>query len=119
MGQKGAERRSSRRVIITAIAEIDSVPPRRTSQGYVTNISRGGLGVFAQTSFQKASEVTVRLTFFGSKGISETPPIRGVVTRDQSVGKVYSLGIKFLDLEKDADERLLSYLDQAERSLSR
>lgn len=115
--RKANERRRDRRVVVTAVAEIEAIPPGNTAQGYITNLSRGGLGLFSQSSFLDGTDVLIRLTFFGSQGITESNPIRGIVTRCQPVGSVFSIGIQFVDLKKEANRNLLEQLDLAERSL--
>lgn len=116
--EKKKEKRRHRRVVVTVVAEIDTVPPGKTFQGYVTNLSCGGLGLFSQSSFGENSKVVVRLTFFGSKGIIESKPIQGVVTRSQTVGSVHSVGIRFIDLDQEDNKHLLAFLESAQKSLA-
>ncbi len=111
------DRRRVKRVIITCVAEVTSLYDHQDLEGYVTNISRKGLGMMARKQLARDAEVVVKLSFFGVDGIKEVENIKGRVNRVHSLANVYSIGIQFEQLSEKENPKLLSYIDAAEKSL--
>ncbi len=112
------DRREARRVIITCVAEVSSVGENHIQEGYVTSISRTGLGVFLQRPIKAKSEVNLKLSFFSVTGIKDIENIRGIVVWGERMRNVYHIGIQFARLDPKKDAELISYLDSAEKNFS-
>ena len=115
MGMK--ERRKGKRIVITCVAEVTSLSTHRFIEGYVTNISRSGLGLMARKNLDKEEEVMIKLSFFALDGVEEVENVRGKVKRVQSIADVYSIGIQFKSLAQKEPTKILTYIDAAEKSL--
>jgi len=115
MGVK--ERRKGKRIVITCVAEVTSVSSHRFIEGYVTNISRDGLGLMAKNNLEKEEDVVIKLSFFALDGVEEVENVRGKVKRVQPIANVYSIGIQFISLVQKEPSKIFSYIDAAEKSL--
>ena len=111
------ERRKEKRVIITCVAEVTSLSTHKFIEGYVTNISRSGMGLMARKNLDKEEEVMIKLSFFALDGVEEVENVRGKIIRVQSLADVYSIGIKFKSLPQKETSKIFSYIDAAEKSL--
>jgi len=115
MGAK--ERRKGKRIVITCVAEVTSLSTHHFIEGYVTNISRSGLGLMAKKNLDKEEEVVIKLSFFALDGVEEVENVRGKVKRVQSIADVYSIGIQFKSLVQKEPSKIFTYIDAAEKSL--
>ena len=112
------DRRKARRIIITCIAEVSPIEENYIQEGYVTSISRTGLGVFLQRPIKAKNEVNLKLSFFSITGIKDIENIRGTVVWGERMRNVYHIGIQFARLDPKKDAELISYLDSAEKNFS-
>ena len=115
MGDK--ERRKGKRIVITCVAEVTSLSTHQFIEGYVTNISREGLGLMARNNLEKEEDVMIKLSFFALDGVEEVENVRGKVKRVQSIADVYSIGIQFKSLVQKEPSKIFTYIDAAEKSL--
>ena len=104
------ERRKAKRVIITAVAEVSDLKTLSVQEGYVSNISSTGVGVFLKNSMTPGSRVEIKLSFYTTEGINDAKQIQGIVKRVEMLSNVYSTGIEFDRLDPKKDSELLSYL---------
>ena len=111
------ERRKGKRIVITCVAEVTSISSHQFIEGYVTNISRGGLGLMARNNLEKEEDVMIKLSFFALDGVEEVENLRGKVKRVQSIAEVYSIGIRFNSSVQKDPSKILTYIDAAEKSL--
>ncbi len=111
------DRRKAKRVIITCVAELTCLSRNISLEGYVTNISRKGLGMMTRPRLEEGDEVIVKLSFFGVNGVNEVENIKGRAKRVQPLGNVFSLGIEFDKTVEQKSPELFSYIHAAEKSL--
>lgn len=104
------DRRKSKRVLITATAEVSDLSGNMAQEGYVMNISSGGVGLFLKSPIQVGSPVEVKLSFYATTGIRDVRQIRGYVKRVELFSNVYNTGIEFEPLDPGKDQDLISYL---------
>ncbi len=104
------DRRKSKRVVITAVAEVTDLNDHETLEGYVANISTGGIGVFLLKPLKAGSQVEVKMSFYTNEGISDVQHVQGVVRRVEMFNNVYNTGIEFEGLDPKKDAELFSYL---------
>lgn len=105
------DRRESKRVVITAVAEVTDLNDHMTLEGYVANISTGGIGVFLLKPLKAGCQVEVKMSFYTNDGISDIQQIQGVVRRVEMFNNVYNTGIEFEGLDPKKDAELFSYLN--------
>ncbi|HEX9756454.1 MAG TPA: PilZ domain-containing protein [Nitrospiria bacterium] len=111
------ERRKGKRVVITCVAEVTSLSKNVDLEGYVTNISRIGLGMMTRKKLDEGDEVIVKLNFFGMNGVNEVENVRGRVKRVAPLANVFSVGIQFEIANEKEASHLFAYIDAAEKSL--
>ncbi len=112
------ERRKAKRVIITAVAEVNSFQDRLVQEGYVANISKTGIGVYMKRPFKLNRAVEIKMSFYTSTGVKDVERIAGKVKRVVPFANVYSVGIQFDGLDPKKDKELISYLKTAQQEFS-
>ena len=109
------ERRKAKRVIITAIAEVNSLEANSIQEGYVANISDKGIGVFMKQPLKLNSRVEIKMSFYTLNGIKDVERIMGKIKRVEPFSNVYSIGIEFDGLDPVKDRELISYLTATQK----
>ena len=110
-----SERRKAKRVIITAIAEVNSPESNSAQEGYVANISDTGIGVFMKQPLKLNSRVEIKMSFYTLTGIKDVEHIMGKIKRVEPFSNVYNIGIEFDGLNPVKDRELISYLTAAQK----
>jgi c-di-GMP-binding flagellar brake protein YcgR len=110
------DRRKAERVVITAVAEVNSLEDNLMQEGYVANISTTGIGVFMKQPFKTGGQVEIKMSFYTMSGIKDLGQIRGKVKRVKSISKVYNIGIEFDGLHAVKDRELIAYLNAAHKT---
>jgi c-di-GMP-binding flagellar brake protein YcgR len=111
------DRRKAKRVVITAIAEVNDPEKNSVQEGYVANISDTGIGVFMKEPLGISSRVEIKMSFYTMTGIKDVERVSGKVKRVEAFSNVYSIGIAFDGLDPRKDSELISYLIAAQKTL--
>jgi len=112
---KKDERRKAKRLIITAVAEVNDLKDNFLQEGYVGNISVTGIGVFMRHPLEVGHQVEIKMSFYTLSGIKDVGQIRGKIKRVEPISNVCNVGIEFDGLDPTKDRELISYLLSAEK----
>jgi c-di-GMP-binding flagellar brake protein YcgR len=110
------DRRKAKRVVITAVAEVNHLEDNSMQEGYVANISTTGIGVFMKQPLKVGSPVEIKMSFYTTNGVKDVGQIMGKIKRVEPISQVYNIGIEFEGLHPARDRELISYLNAAQKT---
>jgi ACT domain-containing protein len=110
------DRRKAKRVVITAVAEVNDPEGNSILEGYVANISTTGISVFMKQPLKVDSKVEIKMSFYTTDGIKDVGQIAGKIKRVEPISKVYNIGIEFDGLHPVKDRELIVYLNAAHKT---
>ena len=88
-------RRKVRRLTIVSIGSLRIKGEKRGQEVYLSNISKGGAGVYIHKSLKVGTEVLITFTFRDIEGERRFEDQSGTIAWCSRCGTVYAAGIKF------------------------
>lgn len=108
------EKRRFPRYGIASVAEISFPDSEDAFDAFVSSISRGGIGVYAQQKMEIGQDLNVKISFLqtnGNEEISEIIPGRVVWVKEFHGNFV--IGIAFATMDSLKHSKILSYIEAA------
>jgi hypothetical protein len=105
------ENRKSERFPLTALAEVE-LPNGKSVPTYISNISRGGLGIYFREPLKAGTDLNIKLFYWASSGQMKSSKVDGRVK--WSKPGFFALGIALNELNTKEHDDLLEWIDQAE-----
>lgn len=107
------ERRAHLRRALTGWVEIWGQGADDTFNGYVSNISIGGVAVYTKEIFPVGTSILMTIHFFGKQRLESVRALRGEVVSSLKLDKNFQVGIRFLEpLSKENGSALFAYLTE-------
>lgn len=107
------EKRNHPRRAMTGWVEIWGQGADETLNGYVSNISRSGIAVYAKEILPPGTSVLLTLHFFGRKRLESVRALRGEVISSLKLDQIFQIGIRFLEpITKENGSVLFTYLTE-------
>ena len=85
-------------------------------EGYVVNVSFGGMGLYTQKIILVGTEIQIKISFVDGTGIELFEVLSGTVMWNRPVGQWYGMGIQFKCVDPVKHLMLIGYLAMAERT---
>lgn len=89
------ELQQKKRYPLTAWVDLTIQEPGVTRRGYVTNISREGVGLYYLGTIGAGQDVTLRMHMLGPSGAEIGETARGQVVWEDQWGGITIMGVKF------------------------
>jgi hypothetical protein len=106
------------RVPVTGWVEILEQDGAKPFDGYVLNISRDGMGLYATRMLRSGTNVTLKLYFLGQEGLETVEGLKGMITWCFESGRFITLGVRFVKpITAEISKDLMAYLEEGEKTV--